>query len=68
MFDDPDVPFGLCGPPAPPGPPGPPGLPPGWPPAPSLAGVRERVGTGSTSRDGCLSDLHHPSLNLFKFQ
>ena len=54
FFDDPDVPFGPCGPPAhvpePHEPPGSPGLPPGWPQAPSHAGGRERVGTGNTSR------------------
>ena len=46
--DDPDVPFKPSGPPAPPEPhepPGSPGLPPGWPPAPSPAGGRERVET-----------------------
>ena len=59
FFDDPEVPFGPQGPqpPAPPepyqppGPPGPPGIPPGWPPAPSPAGGRERVETGNTSRE-----------------
>ena len=54
FLDDPEVPFGPQGPqpPAPPEPhepPGSPGLPPGWPPAPSPAGVREGVGTGNTS-------------------
>ena len=54
FFDDPDVPFGPSGPPerpGPPGPPGQPGLPSGWPPAPSPAGDRERVGPESTSRE-----------------
>ena len=51
FFDDPDVSFGRCGPSAPPGPPGPPGLPPGWPPAPSPAGDRERVGPRENSRE-----------------
>ena len=56
FFDDPDVPFGPQGPqpPAPPEPhepPGSPGLPPGWLPATSPAGGRERVGTGNTSRE-----------------
>ena len=54
FFDDPDVPFGPSGPPEqprPPGPPGPPGLPPGWPPAPSHSGDRQRVGPESTSRE-----------------
>ena len=52
FFDDPDVPFGPCGAPERPGPPGPPGqlgLPPGWPPAPSPAGDRERVERRSPS-------------------
>ena len=47
FFDDPDVPFGPCGPsepPRPPEPPGRPGLPAGWPPAPSPAGGKEKVG------------------------
>ena len=54
LFDDPDVPIGPSEPPEPPGPsglPGPPGLPTGWPPAPSPAGDRERVGPESTSRE-----------------
>ena len=54
FLDDPDVPFGPSGPPerpGPPGPPGQPGLPPGWPPAPSHSGDRERVGPGNTSRE-----------------
>ena len=59
LFNDPEVPFGPQGPqhPAPPephhppGPPGLPGTPPGWPPAPSPAGGRERVETGNTSRE-----------------
>ena len=38
FFDDPDVPFGLSGPPAP-------------PPAPSPAGDGERVGSGNNSRE-----------------
>ena len=37
--------------PGPPGPPGQPGLPSGWPPLPSPAGDRERVGPESTSRE-----------------
>ena len=49
ICDDPDVPFGPSGPPGPPEPPGPPGLPPGWPPAPSPAGDRERVERRSPS-------------------
>ena len=44
FFDDPEIPSGPSGPPGPPGPPGQPGPPPGWPPAPSPAGDRERVG------------------------
>ena len=71
FFDDPDVPFGPSGPPEPPGPPepsGPPGLPPGWPPAPSPAGDSEKSGTQKEHRvSGYLCDLHHPSLNLFRF-
>ena len=54
FFDDPDVPFGPCGPPAPPGPPcspGPPAQPPAWPPPPSPAGDRERVEPGSSLRE-----------------
>ena len=51
FFDDPEVPFGPSGAPGPPGPPGQPGLPPGWPPAPSPAGDRERVGPGNASRE-----------------
>ena len=54
FFDDPDVPFGPGRPPEPPEPHEPPsslGLPPGWPPAPSSAGDRERVGPESTSRE-----------------
>ena len=54
FFDDPDVPFGPSGRPAPPEfyePPGSPGLTPGWPPATSPSGGRERVGTGNTSRE-----------------
>ena len=49
LIDDPDVPLGWWprGPPAPPGPPGPRGLPPGWPPAPSPAGNREKVRAGN---------------------
>ena len=58
FFGDPDVPFGPQGPQPlappephqPPGPPSPPCFPPGWPPAPSPAGGRERVETGNTSR------------------
>ena len=53
--DDPDVPFGLCGPPAhvpePHEPPDSPGLPKRFPAAPSPAGGTERVGTGNTSRE-----------------
>ena len=71
FVDDPDVPFGPSGPPEPPGPPGPPGQPgllPGWPPGPSPAGDRERVGSLKVHRvSGYLCDLHHPSLNLFRF-
>ena len=54
FFDDPDVPSGPSGPPerpGTPGRPGQPGLPSGWPPAPSPAGDRERVGPESTSRE-----------------
>ena len=54
FFDDPDVPFGPSGPPARPEPHEPPsslGLPSGWPPAPSPAGDREKVGTENTSRE-----------------
>ena len=54
FFDDPHVPFGPCGPPALPEPhelPDSPGLPRGWPPAPSPAGGREKVGTGNTLRE-----------------
>ena len=54
FFDDPDVPSGPSGPPEPPGPlapPGQPGPPPGWPPDPSPAGDRERVGPRNASRD-----------------
>ena len=62
-----DVPFGPSGPPAPPETHeshGFPGLPPGWPPAPSPAGGRERVGTGYICRvSDCIRDLHHPRLN-----
>ena len=53
-FDDPDVPLGPCGPPVLPGPPGqrgPPELSPGWPPAPSPSGDRERVRSGHNSRE-----------------
>ena len=67
--DDPDVLFGPCGPPAPPGrpgPPGSPGLPPGWPPAPSLAGVKERVGTGNASRERLPLRPSPPELQLFQ--
>ena len=55
FFDDPDVPFGPCGPPAhvpePHESPDSPGLAPGGPAAPSPACGRERVGTGNTSRE-----------------
>ena len=59
FFDDPEVPFGPQGPQPrappephqPPGPPGSLGIPPGWPPAPSPAGGRERVETGFTMRE-----------------
>ena len=68
FFDDPDVPSGPCGPPEPPGPPGQPGLPPGWPPAPSPTNNGERVGSLKVHRvSGYLCDLHHPSLNIFRF-
>ena len=42
------------------------GQPPGWPPAPSLAGVRERVGTGSTSRDRLPLRPSPPELQLIR--
>ena len=51
FFDDPDVLFGPCGPPGPPEPPAPPGPPPGWPPDPSPAGERDRVGPGKNARE-----------------
>ena len=59
FLDDLEVPFGPQGaqtltplePHQPPGPPSLPGIPPGWPPAPSPAGARERVETGNTSRE-----------------
>ena len=43
--------LGPCVPRGPPGPPGPPGLSPGWPPAPSPSGDRERVRTGNKPRE-----------------
>ena len=51
FFDDPDVSLGPCGPWVPPGPPGPPGHSPGWPPAPSRAGEREKGRTGNLPRE-----------------
>ena len=57
FFDDPEDPFGPQGsqPPThvdePHEPPDSHGLPPGWPPAPQLAGGRERVGTGNKLRE-----------------
>ena len=59
-FDHPDVLLGPCGPPVPPGRPGPPGLSPGWPPAPSPSGDKERVRTGNKSRERLLCDVHKP--------
>ena len=61
FFDDPDVPFGPSGPPGPPGSPFSPGQPPGWPPAPSPAGDRERGGPRKNSRER-LSLPHEPQL------
>ena len=59
FLDDLEVPFGPQGaqplasqePHQLPGPPSLPGIPPGWPPAPSPAGARERIETGNTSRE-----------------
>ena len=67
FFDDLEVPFGPCGPPAlpePHEPPGSPGLPPGWPPAPSPAGGSERVGTRNTSRERLHPRLTPPKPQL----
>ena len=47
----PDVPCGPGGPPGSPEPPGPPGPAPGWPPDPSPAGERVRVGPRKNSRE-----------------
>ena len=48
-----------------PGPPGPPGVPPGWPPAPSPAGDRERERDPEIHRvSGYFCDLHHPEPQL----
>ena len=70
FFDDPDVLFGPSGPPEPPRPPrppGPPGPPPGWPPAPSSAVTEKEWDMNVHRGSGYLPDLHHPSLNLFRF-
>ena len=64
FFDDPDTPLGPCGPPQPPGPPGSPGLSPGWPPAPSPAGDRERVRNGIASREQLHPRSRQPGSQL----
>ena len=55
----------LIQPPKPPEPPGPPDSPPGWPPAPSRAGERERVGLRSPSRERlpCRPSQPEPQLS-----